>query len=147
MVGWLGEGYPWIKALHVIFVIYWMAGLFMMPRFFAYHTEVPHGSPEELAWRARETRLIRIILNPALLLTWALGMCLALHLGFADNAWLWAKMTLVLGLSAYHGMMSGWRRALAGGTNRRSSKFFRLANEIPTLATIPIIFLVIVKPF
>ncbi len=147
MVGWLGDGYLWVKALHVIFVIFWMAGLFMLPRFFAYHTEVSYGSTEELAWREREIRLIRIILNPALVLTWVFGLCLAVHLGFVDNAWLWVKLVLVLGLSAYHGIMAGWRRQLALGSNKRSSKFFRLMNEIPTLMTILIVILVIVKPF
>jgi protoporphyrinogen IX oxidase len=119
----------------------------MLPRFYAYHTEVAHGSVEELAWRHREVRLLRIILNPAMIVTWLLGLCLAFHLGFVGNGWLGIKMLLVFGLTGYHGMMAGWRRKLADGSNLRTTRFFRLMNEIPTLATIPIIILVIVKPF
>jgi protoporphyrinogen IX oxidase len=147
MIGWLGDAYLWVKAVHVIFVIFWMAGLFMLPRFYAYHTEVAYGSTEELAWRQREVRLLRIIINPAMILTWICGLCLAFHLGFKDNGWLSIKILLVLGLTGYHGMMGAWRRKLADGSNVRTTRFFRLMNEVPTLVTIPIVILVIVKPF
>ncbi len=146
MTGWLGAAYPWVKALHLIFVMFWMAGLFMLPRFFAYHTEYPVGSAEDTAWIERERRLMRIILNPAMILAWIFGLMLAVHIGFG-HAWLLLKLLLVLGLSGYHGMLSGWRKDFARGANTQTSKFFRLMNEIPTLGVIPIILLVIVQPF
>lgn len=145
--GWLGSAYPWIKACHLIFVIFWMAGMFMLPRFFAYHTGYAAGSAEDAAWIERERRLMRIIINPAMVLAWIFGLMLVVNIGLANNGWLWAKLVLVLGLSAYHGMLSGWRKKFAAGSNQKTGKFFRLMNEIPTLATIPIVILVIVKPF
>ncbi len=145
--GWLGESYLWIKALHVIFVIFWMAGLFILPRYFAYHSECAFGSPEDLSWRERESRLLRIIINPSMILTWLFGLALAFHLGFAGNGWLHLKLVMVFLLSGYHGMLARWRKDFARGANKRSSRFYRIANEIPTLATIPIVILVIVKPF
>jgi protoporphyrinogen IX oxidase len=145
--GWLGDLYPWVKALHLVMVIFWLAGMFMLPRFYAYHTEYPVGSAEDLAWRDREKRLLRIIVTPAMLLAWIFGILLVMNIGLAGNGWLHVKLLLVLGLSAYHGLLSRWRKDFAAGTNRHSGKFFRLMNEIPTLATIPIVILVIVKPF
>jgi protoporphyrinogen IX oxidase len=144
--GWLGYAYLWIKSLHLIFVIFWMAGMFMMPRFFAYHTEYAAGSEEYQKWCDRERRLMRIIINPAMILTWIFGLLLVLNIGLGP-LWLWIKLVLVTGLSAYHGMLSRWRKDFLAGRNTRSSKFYRLMNEIPTLATIPIVLLVIVQPF
>jgi protoporphyrinogen IX oxidase len=146
-VGWLGGAYLWIKALHVIVVIFWMAGLFMMPRFFAYHHETAAGGPEDLAWRIREQRLIRIILTPSMLLSWLFGLSLVFHLGWDSGGWLQLKLALVFGLTALHGMCVGWWKKFARGERPLSSKAFRLLNELPTLATIPIVILVIVKPF
>lgn len=145
--GWLGDAYPWIKAAHIVFVIFWMAGMFMLPRFFAYHVEAVADSPEELAWRSREQRLIRIIINPAMILTWLFGLMLTFHLGWDSGAWLPLKLALVLALSALHGLMVRWWKDFSKGRNRRSTRFFRLINEIPTLTTIVIVVLVVVKPF
>jgi protoporphyrinogen IX oxidase len=143
----LGGLYLWVKALHVIVVIFWMAGLFMMPRFFAYHHETGAGSVEDLAWRERERRLLRIILTPSMLLTWLFGLTLAFQIGWDSGAWLYVKLALVIGLSALHGLCVGWWKKFARGERPLSSKAFRMINEIPTLATIPIVILVIVKPF
>lgn len=145
--GWLGSSYEWVKAFHVIFVIYWMAGQFMLPRFFAYHSECAVGSAEDLAWQTREQRLLKIILNPAMIITWILGLLLAFNWGWHNGHWLHTKLLLVLVLSAYHGLCVGWMKAFVRGTNQRTSKFFRLANELPTLAVAVIVVLVIVKPF
>lgn len=151
MTGFLGDAYLWVKALHVIVVIFWMAGMFMMPRFFAYHAEeiVAHGlgSPTDLAWRARERRLMRIIINPSMVLVWLFGLMLATHLGWDIGGWLWLKLALVTGLAGLHGFLARWRRAFADGRNVHSTRFFRMMNEIPTLATIPVVILVIVRPF
>lgn len=151
MEGFLGSAYLWVKALHVIMVIFWMAGMFMLPRFFAYHAEENQefgvGSRQDKVWQLREQRLMRIIINPAMIAAWIAGLCLAFHLGWASGGWLLTKLALVLGLSGYHGFLSRWRRDFVAGRNQRSSRFYRLANEIPTLMTIPIVLLVILKPF
>jgi protoporphyrinogen IX oxidase len=146
--GFLGDAYAWVKALHVIFVIFWMAGMFMMPRFFAYHVEDMKIAPSmDATWQQRELRLMRIIINPAMIIAWVCGLLLAFHAGYWSSPWFLAKFLLVLALSAVHGMMSGWRKAFVRGANTKSSRFFRLMNEVPTLATIPIVILVIVQPW
>ncbi|MEM8800308.1 MAG: protoporphyrinogen oxidase HemJ [Pseudomonadota bacterium] len=147
MEGWLGGGYEWVKSFHLIAVIFWMAGMFMLPRYFAYHTEVAKGSDEDRIWQEREHRLLRIIVNPSMIVTWVLGLSLALHIGFSSGGWLHLKLLLVIGLTIVHVMFAKWRKAFVRGENTRSSKFYRMVNEIPTLATIPIVILVIVKPF
>lgn len=150
MAGFLGESYLWVKAFHLISVIFWMAGMFMMPRFFAYHAEenAAHGvgSPMDLAWRERERRLMRIIINPSMIAAWVLGVMLATDLGWSGG-WLHAKVAIVLLLSAYHGMLSRWRKQFAAGNNPRTTRFYRIVNELPTLAVAVIVILVIVKPF
>lgn len=148
MTGYLGAGYLWVLALHLISVIFWMAGMFMLPRFFAYHVEAEPGSDEAARWQLREARLLRIIINPAMIAAWLLGLALVLHVGLTGQGWLHVKLLLVLALSGYHGFLSRWRRELI--TDQpwpRTSRFYRMANEIPTLAIIPIVILAIVKPF
>ena len=151
MTGWLGEAYPWVKAAHLIVVIFWIAGLFMLPRFLVYHWAAAPGSVEDALWIEREARLRRIILNPAMIAVWVLGLALAAHLGlFAGEpglGWLHAKLALVVGLSGYHGWMAGMAKRFARGSRPASEKALRLANEVPGVATIVIVVLVIVKPF
>jgi putative membrane protein len=144
-VGWLGSAYLWVKAFHVIFVIFWMAGLFMLPRFLVYWSEVAPGSPENALWAERCQRLRRIILNPGMIIVWVLGLLLAFHLGWP--LWLWVKFGIVAGLTLYHYWMLRLMRAFAIGQRPISEKALRLANEIPSLTTIAIVILVIVKPF
>lgn len=144
--GWLGDAYLWVKAAHVIFVIFWIAGMFMLPRYFVYHMATVPGSPEDAAWIERERRLLRIIINPAMILTWLLGLALAFHWGW-QGGWLHAKVTLVLLFSGYHGWLSGVRKQFARGERRYGEKTMRLMNEVPGLATVAIVILVIVKPF
>lgn len=146
MIGWLGEAYPWVKALHVIFVIFWIAGMFMLPRFYVYHSPVAPGSAEDALWIDRESRLLRIIINPAMALTWILGLMLAFNLGWSEG-WLHAKLLVVIGLSGYHGWLSGLRKSFARGERRVSERALRLANEVPGIAVIVIVILVIVRPF
>lgn len=146
MTGWLDGAYLWVKAAHVILVIFWMAGMLMLPRFFTYHAQASAGSEEDLAWRERERRLLRIIINPSMVLAWLFGLMLATHLGF-EGGWLHAKLVLVLVLSAFHGMLARWRMDFARGENRHSDRFYRLMNEIPSVIIILIVILVIVKPF
>ena len=147
MIGWLGAAYPWVKAAHLTFVIFWMAGLFMLPRFYVYHQESAAGSPEDRAWIDREGRLVSIILNPAMLIVWLLGLALAVNIDAFHQAWFHAKLGAVVLLSAYHGWMVGYGRKLAAGRRTVGGKALRLMNEVPGIATVVIVVLVIVKPF
>jgi putative membrane protein len=139
--------YIWLKSAHLIFVIFWMAGLFMLPRFFVYHQESDAGSDESVRWIDREARLIKIILNPSIILVWILGLVLAWHIGALNQGWFHAKLLAVLGLSTYHGWMIGYAKKLARGERTLSGKQLRLFNEVPGIATAIIVILVIAKPF
>lgn len=139
--------YEWIKAGHVIFVIFWMAGLFMLPRFFVYHQESDPGSRESAQWVEREQRLIKIILNPAMLIVWALGLLLAAKGGWFAFGWMALKLIAVIALSAYHGWIIGYARRLAKDERRLTGKQLRLLNEVPGVAATIIVILVIIKPF
>lgn len=146
-VGFLGGAYLWVVALHVIFVIFLMAALFMMPRFFVYHQEAEPGSPEEARWVDRENKLRTIILNPSIVVVWVLGLMLAANGGYWFDGWFIAKFALVLALGAYHGWIIGYMKALARGERRMTGKQLRLFNEVPGLVVIPVVLLVFVKPF
>jgi putative membrane protein len=147
MIGLLGNAYLWVKAGHLIFVIFWMAGLFMMPRFFVYHQECAPGSAEERLWVDREARLLRIILKPSMIITWVFGIALALDIGALAQGWFHLKLLAVVGLSAYHGWMVGYARKLAAGERRLSGKTLRIVNEVPGMAAVVIVVMAIVKPF
>ena len=139
--------YLWLKAGHVIFVIFWMAGLFMLPRFFVYHQEAAPGSPEHAVWVDREAKLLKIILWPSLAVVWVLGLALAMTTGAFAQGWFHAKLLLVLVLSAYHVWMAGYAARLARGERQLTGKQLRLLNEVPGIAAALIVVLVIVKPF
>jgi len=149
LTGWLGVAYPWVKAAHVTFVIFWMAGLFLLPRFYVYHQETPVGSPEDRAWIEREARVRSIILTPAMLVVWILGMMLALDNsgGVLGTYWFGAKLTLVVALSAYQGWLGIYGKKLAKGERPLSGRAVRMINEIPGIAAALIVVLVIVRPF
>jgi putative membrane protein len=144
-IGWLGNSYLWVKAVHVIFVIFWMAGMFMLPRFLVYWHPLAPDAPENQLWAERCNRLKRIILNPGITIVWVLGIALGFQLGWPP--WLWAKLVFVLGLSGFHGWMIGAARKFAAGERPYAEKTLRLVNEIPSLVTIAVVILVIVKPF
>ncbi len=139
--------YLWLKAAHVIAVIAWMAGMLYLPRLFVYHAVSPVGSEQSETFKVMERRLLRAIINPAMIATWVLGLWLAWDAGWFSAPWLHAKLLLVVALSALHGMFSAWVRAFAEDRNTRSQKFYRIINEVPTLLMIGIVILVIVKPF
>jgi len=139
--------YPWVKAAHLIFVIFWIAGLFMLPRFLIYQVSTVPGSPEDLAWVERVRRLRSIILSPSMVLVWLLGLSLALDIGAFQMGWFHMKLLLVLLLSGYHGWAVGLSKKIAGGHRPGSDKALRLMNEVPGIATALIVILVIVKPF
>ena len=146
-VGWLGLAYPWVKAAHVTFVIFWMAGLFLLPRFYVYHQETAVGSPEDRAWIERESRVRSIILTPAMIVVWILGLMLAFHVDAWSQGWFHAKLALVIALSAYQGWLGVYGKKLARGERTLSGKAVRLLNEVPGIAAALIVVLVIVRPF
>jgi putative membrane protein len=147
LVGFLGPAYPWVKAAHVTFVIFWMAGLFLLPRFYVYHHETSVGSPEDRAWIEREARIRSIILNPAIALVWILGLMLAFNIDAWSMGWFHAKLLMVIGLSAYQGWLGSYGKKLANGQRPLSGKAVRMINEIPGVAVAIIVVLVIVRPF
>ena len=147
--------YPWIKSAHIIFVIFWMAGLFLLPRYYIYHQEAAPGSPEELKWVERERKLRNVILTPSMILVWLFGLYLA-YLGpdlmaggftWFSEGWLHVKLLFVLLLSGYHGYMIGYGKKLAKGVRPVGGKALRIMNEVPGVAVAIIVVLVVVKPF
>jgi protoporphyrinogen IX oxidase len=146
---WLADAYPWIKSAHIISVVAWMAGLLYLPRLFVYHTMAPVGSVQSETFKIMERRLLRGIMNPAMLATLGFGLVLAGTPDVVDwhRGWIWAKLGLVGGLLVFHGWLSRWRVAFADDHNRHSPRFFRAVNELPTLALIAIVVLVVAKPF
>ena len=146
-VGWLGLAYPWVKAAHITFVIFWMAGLFLLPRFYVYHQETTVGSPEDRAWIERETRVRSIILTPAMVIVWVLGLMLAFHVDAWSQGWFHAKLAMVIALSGYQGWLGAYGKKLANGQRPLTGKAVRMINEIPGIAAAIIVVLVIVRPF
>jgi putative membrane protein len=146
-IGWLGPAHLWVVAAHVTFVIFWIAGLFLLPRFYVYHQESAVGSPEDRAWIERESRVRSIILTPAMIIVWILGLMLAFDIGAWTQAWFHAKLLLVIGLSGYQGWLFSYGRKLANGERPLSARAVRMINEIPGIAVAIIVVLVIVRPF
>lgn len=149
--GYLGAAYGWVKAAHVIFVIFWMAGMFMLPRYLVYHQEGLSDPVDAARWVERERRLRRIILTPAMILTWLFGLLLAANIGlFAGGTglgWLHAKIAIVVLLSGYHGWAVGYSKKLAKDKPTISNRALRMMNEIPALAATLTVILVMVRPF
>jgi protoporphyrinogen IX oxidase len=144
--------YEWIKAFHIIAVIAWMAGMLYLPRLFVYHCAAEKGSVQSETFKVMERRLLRAIINPAMVATWVFGLWLAWlgpdsRYGWFASPWLWAKLVLVLALSAVHGMLARWRKDFAADRNVHSQRFYRIINEIPAILLIGIVILVVVKPF
>ena len=139
--------YTWVKAFHVIAVIAWMAGMLYLPRLFVYHCAAEKGSVQSETFKVMERRLLRAILNPAMIATWLLGLWLAWAGHWFDSGWLQAKLALVLAMSALHGLLGRWVKAFAADANSHSQRFYRIINEIPTIILIGIVILVVVKPF
>lgn len=139
--------YYWLKAGHIIFVIFWMAGLFMLPRYFVYHQECAPDSAENAVWIDRERKLLKIILWPSMIVVWVFGLLLAQHIGAFGQGWFHAKLALVLGLTAYHVWLAGYAGALARGERRLTGKQLRLLNEVPGIVAALVVVLVVIKPF
>jgi putative membrane protein len=139
--------YDWLKAFHIVAVIAWMAGMLYLPRLFVYHADAPVGSGRSEMLKVMERRLLRAIINPAMGVTWILGLALAWMSGFYASPWLWMKFALVLVLSGVHGFLSRARRDFAEDRNARDARFWRIVNEVPTLLMVGIVLLVVLKPF
>jgi len=145
--GFLGASYLWVKAAHITFVIFWMAGLFLLPRFYVYHHATTPGSAEDRAWIEREDRTRTIILGPAMLIVWVLGLMLAVHLNVFREPWFIAKFALVVALTGYQGWISAYGKKLAKGMRPLENRTLRIMNEIPGVAAALIVVLAIVRPF
>lgn len=145
----LAPYYPWLKALHILAVIAWMAGLLYLPRLFVYHAAAPVGSPQSEVFKVMERRLQRGIMNPAMAATWIFGILLALTPGILSwsSWWIYLKLACVVGLTIAHEAFASWRKAFAADANRRPPRFYRMVNEVPTLLLVAIVFLVVLKPF
>lgn len=144
------EIYPWIKALHIIAVISWMAGLLYLPRLFVYHCRSESGSQQSETFKIMEDRLLKVIMRPAMIGSWGLGLLLIAIPGVIDwsgDWWIYAKLLFVAALTGSHMMLGGYARAFAADRNDKPEKYFRIINELPTVLMIGIVILVIVKPF
>jgi putative membrane protein len=147
MLMFLSDHLEWIKALHVIAVIAWMAGMLYLPRLFVYHCEAPAGSPQSEMLKVMERRLLRIIVNPAMIATWVFGLTLAWITGAYADLWFQMKFVLVILMSGLHGLFAATVKRFARDANTRPQRFYRIINEVPMLLVIGIVILVIVKPF
>lgn len=147
MTMFLSDHILWIKAFHVISVIAWMAGMFYLPRLFVYHTETVPGSAESERFKVMEVRLLRAIINPAMIATWVFGLALAILTGAYKEHWMQAKFLLVVIMSGLHGYLAGRVKAFAQDRNDKGARFYRVLNEVPPVLMIFIVILVIVRPF
>lgn len=148
MSEFLMQHYLWLKALHIIAMVAWMAGMFYLPRLFAYHAESSVGYDKAETFKVMERRLLRIIMNPAMIATWLFGILMVVaNPDIVQGGWFHAKFALVLGMSALHGVFSKWRKVFERDENKRPPKFYKIWNEVPTVLMIIIVILVVVKPF
>jgi protoporphyrinogen IX oxidase len=148
-IDFLARLYPWTKALHIMSLIAWMAGMFYLPRLYVYHCETRPGSEASERFKVMERRLFKQIINPAMIATFLFGIMLALTPGLVDwsAGWWHVKLTCVILLSAFHGFLSRWRRDFLEDRNTRPQRFYRIANEVPTLLMVVIVIMVVVRPF
>lgn len=148
MPAWLLEQYLWFKALHIIAVMAWMAGMLYLPRLFVYHVDAPKGSQQSETFKVMERRLLRAIINPAMILAFVFGgLMLYANPELFKQGWMHAKLGLVLGMAGLHGVFSKWRKVFERDENTRSANFYRAWNEVPTVILIIVVILAVVKPF
>ncbi len=144
----MAEFYPWIKAAHVISVMAWMAGMLYLPRLFVYHADAAPGSELSETLKVMEHRLLRLIINPAMIASFLFGMwMLLLDTALLEQPWMWAKLLALMGLTGVHGALARWRRFFARDANMLPARTYRIVNELPTLLMAIIVILVIVRPF
>ena len=148
MSAFASEYYLWLKAIHVIFVIAWMVGMFYLPRLYVYHCQVALNSEADETFKVMERKLLRVIMNPAMIVSFVTGILLIIATGAGapgTGYWMHIKLVLVLAMAALHGMLSSYRKAFERGENQKSERFFRILNEVPTVLVIVIVLLVVVK--
>lgn len=141
------SGYQWLLAFHIIAMVAWMAGMFYLPRLFVYHADAAPGSDKSETFKVMERRLMRAIMNPAMIATWIAGIALAIWSKQYQEPWLMTKFVLVLGMSGVHGWLSARRKDFERDANTRPARTYRIMNEVPTLLLIGIVILAVVKPF
>ena len=147
---WLASAYPWVKSLHIMAVISWMAGIFYLPRLFVYHAEEAEpGDQLSETLKVMERKLMRVIMNPAMITTWVFGLLMVFTPGIIDwsEIWPWIKAALVIAMTWFHHSLVQWMKDFAADRNERPGRFYRIANEVPTIAMIGIVLMVIVRPF
>lgn len=148
MAGFIADHYVWVKAFHIIAVMAWMAGMLYLPRLFVYHADAEKGSDKSETFKVMERRLLRAIINPAMIATWILGgLMLWANPDLLHAGWFHVKLTLVILMSALHGVFSKWRKQFARDENTRSANFYRVWNEVPTAMLVIIVLLAVAKPF
>ena len=147
MLKLLSDNILWIKALHIIAVIAWMAGMLYLPRLFVYHCDAPAGSPQSEMLMVMERKLLRVIVNPAMIAVWVLGLTLALVTGAYVETWFQIKFVLVIAMSVLHGFFAATVKRFARDANTRPQRFYRIINEVPMVLIIAIVILAVVKPF
>ena len=147
MTQWLLDVYPWLRALHIISVIAWMAGLLYLPRLYVYHAEAEAGSDKAETFKIMERRLLRAIMNPAMIGVWLFGLLMLFAQEWWREPWMHAKLVLITALTVFHHILALWRKDFAADRNTRPAKFYRMMNEVPTVIMIVIVFLVVLKPF
>ena len=147
MAGFLGEAYLWVKALHILAVISWMAAFLYLPRLFVYHCQAEPGSRQSETFKVMERRLLRGIMNPSMIVAWAAGLALLVNIEARSFGWFPAKLPLLVILTVVHMMAARWRKDFAADTNRRSERFYRVMNEVPAVLMVGIVILAVVRPF
>lgn len=149
MLDWLGQAYPWIKALHLIGVIAWMAGLLYLPRLFVYHCDAAPGTERSETFKGMERRLLRAIMNPAMIAVFVFGVLLLVSPPGVDwgSGWIYVKLALVAALTLFHHLTARWHKDFEADRNSRPARFYRIANEVPTVIMVGIVILAVVKPF
>ena len=149
MIDFFIDYYLWIKAFHIISVISWMAGMLYLPRLFVYHANSEAGSPQSETFKVMERRLLRGIINPSMILAFIFGSCLLAIPGIVDwsEGWIWTKLTMILVLTAIHGLLARYRKDFEKDQNEKSQKFYRIINEVPAVLMFIIVIMVVVKPF
>jgi len=141
------DGYLWLKALHIVSVIAWMAGMLYLPRLYVYHVRAAPGSPQSETFKTMERRLLRAIINPAMIAAWVFGLALAWRGELWAEGWFQAKLALLVAMQICHAAFARWRRHFAGDANRHGERFYRLVNEVPTVLMVGIVLLAVVRPF
>lgn len=147
MAGFLGEGYLWVKSLHILAVITWMAAFLYLPRLFVYHCQAEPGSKQSETFKVMERRLLRGIMNPSMIVAWAAGLALMLNIEAWSEGWFHVKLTLLVILTVLHMMAARWRKAFAADANTHSERFYRIMNEVPAVLMVGIVIMAVVRPF